>query len=122
MSIDRLLKSIVRALSNVRFHVTDEIELHSQLENALSDMLITSREYRLDAKNRIDFLVEDFDVAVGVEVKVKGTKKAIYRQLERYATFPTIDALVLVTAVAIGLPATINGKPLVVVSLGRAWL
>jgi len=60
--------------------------------------------------------------AVGVEVKIGGAKRAIYRQLCRYAEDEAICSLVLVTAAAMGLPPTINGKPVTVFSLGRAWL
>jgi hypothetical protein len=49
-------------------------------------------------------------------------KRAIYRQLERYAAQPQIAALILVTGTAMGLPAAIGGKPVFIVSTGRASL
>ena len=44
------------------------------------------------------------------------------RQLQRYAEHDAIEALMLITATATGMPSEINGKPVRVVSLGAAWL
>lgn len=91
------LELVHLTLQAVRFSVTDEIALHSEIEAALrSKFDHVEREVRLDRKNRIDFIVSIAECRVGIEVKVKGAKRAIFRQLERYATFPaTVCALSL---------------------------
>ncbi|PTM61875.1 hypothetical protein [Phreatobacter oligotrophus] len=77
------------------------------------------REHRLSARDIPDFFAFG---EVAVEVKVGGAKAAIGRQLARYAEHADVKALVLITNVAVDLPATIGGKPLTVFSLGAAWL
>lgn len=79
-----------------------------------------SRELRLDAENRIDFLVElDGEIRVGVEVKIAGSLAAVRRQLERYAKSDKVDQLLLITTKASHhqISPTINGKPVVLCSL-----
>jgi hypothetical protein len=77
-----------------------------------------TREARLDGKNRIDFKVG----GIGIEVKIKGNAKAIYKQCARYCALPEIEALILVTGRSMGFPETINNKPCYVVRLGKGWL
>ncbi len=108
-------------LSGKRFPVADEKETQVQIAALLMDCTeITSysKEKKLDAKNIIDFFIE----GIGVEVKIKGSKKAIYRQCVRYCEFPEITSLVLVTSVSIGFPSEINGKPCYVLNMSKAWL
>ena len=77
------------------------------------------REHRLAPGDVVDFFVD----GVAVEVKLKRNQPAsILRQLERYARHDAVQAIVLVTNRAMGLPPEINGKPAYYVSLGRAWL
>lgn len=76
------------------------------------------REVRLDDESIIDVMVE----SIGVELKIKGQRRAIYRQCERYCHFDEVQALVLGTSVSMGMPDTINGKPVFVASLSRGWL
>lgn len=56
---------------------------------------------------------------VVVEVKLKGSPTAIYRQLERYAKHECVTAILLVTARSMTLPVQIFGKPAAVSSLSR---
>ena len=86
-----------------RFSLDSEEALKLQMKEAMEAHAIPfEREYRLDAKNRPDFMV--FEHAV--EVKIKGSAKAIYKQCERYA----------------GFPETLNDKPCYVINLGKSWL
>lgn len=105
---------------------TTEAELQNVLAARLDNEAglghpITSvlREERLDAHNRIDFLVHLDTTAVGVEVKIGSALAAVRRQLERYAAFDTVDELLLVTTKARHhqIPAEIGGKPVVLCSL-----
>jgi hypothetical protein len=111
---------IVGLLRRTRLPSASEAELQIAIERTLTDAAVTyERELRLGPADRIDFLCCD---GVGIEAKVRYPKRAIYRQLERYARHDRITALILVTATAIGLPAALGGKPLFYVSLGRASL
>jgi len=93
----------------------------AMLQLAIVDVLERSglafeREVRLGPADRIDFLVQG---GIGIEAKVRYPRRSIYRQLTRYAEREQINALVLMTATSLGLPPTLNGKPLFYVSIGR---
>lgn len=79
-----------------------------------------AKEYRLDDKNIIDFYFLAHHI--GIEVKIGGSAKDIYRQLERYTAFDQIKEIILLTNRTMGLPATINNKPVYVLNLSKAWL
>lgn len=109
---------ICALLGRYRLPVDTEAKLQAEIERLLADNDIAfDREVEIGSGDRIDFMVD----AVGVEVKIKGSKRRILRQCERYCR-SGIDGLVLVTAVATGFPAQIEGKPVAVHSLGRSWL
>ena len=114
---------IYTALSRARFNLASEKDVQTQIAGVLllnlPDHVKFTREYELDKTSRIDFLVNN---TVGIEVKIKGTKKSIYKQLLRYAQFDTITELILVTSKSMGLPATLNNKPLYVINISKAWL
>lgn len=110
---------LVRFLRRVRMRVASEAALQQSIEEALAGAEIPYlREHRLSAADRIDFMVG----GIGIEAKARYPKRGIYRQLERYAVHAEITALVLVTGTAMGLPDNIAGKPLFIVSTGRASL
>lgn len=85
----------------LRGFVTDEAEL--------------TREARLSARDRIDFVIGD----LGVEVKVDGSLAAVTRQLHRYAQVEELAGVLLVTtrAAHLAVPRELNGKPIVVARL-----
>jgi len=109
------------ALRRARYRVGTEDALQASIGEALTALADTpfEREVRLAPGERIDFLVAG---GIGIEAKVKCDKRAIYRQLERYAKRDQITALILVTGTAMGLPPAIDGKPVYFVSIGRAML
>lgn len=114
---------IARLLSQGRFDLSTETKCQADIETLLLASLpagVVSREHRLSPADRPDFLVFD---SIVIEVKVKGAgRAAIERQLLRYAVHPQVTGLVLATGVAMSLPDRLYGKPLAVVSMGRAWL
>ena len=106
-------------LRRTRMRVGSEAALQQSIEDALAAAGEEfTREARLGPADRIDFLAG----AVGIEAKARYGKRAIYRQLERYAAKDSIEALILVTGTALGMPPAINGKPIYIVSTGRAAL
>lgn len=114
-----LLLDVFRHLKKFRFtQLQNEKLLQSEMYDALK--LPLEREYRLSDKDIIDFFYKE--IGLGIEVKIKGTPRNIYRQLERYAAHDEIKVLFLVTCKTMGLPAFINDKPVYLISLGSAWL
>lgn len=115
-----LARRIVTALQSSRIGVSTEASAQKDAAEALTRAgLEVRREVGLSARDRIDLMVG----AVGIEVKVKGSRREIFRQLERYAESDQIAALVLASSSA--WPAgisTIGGKPFFHASLVRGWL
>lgn len=112
--------TLADALRRARFRLGTEAALQASIAEALAASGASfAAEVRLAPGERIDFMVEP---GIGIEAKVKCDKRAIYRQLERYARRDQVQALILVTGTAMGLPSDIGGKPLFYVSIGRGWL
>lgn len=122
--MDTTLPQLLAALKGKRFDLQDEKVLQRQVAEALDAAhLVFQREVRLSPNNIIDFLVADRGWAdIGIEVKLKGSPKAIYAQCLRYCQFAEVGQLLLLTNKAIHLPATIHNKPAHVLNLGLAWL
>lgn len=112
---------IVRLVQSRRLSLSDEKATQADLECALTEAGIPfEREKRLSAADIVDFLV---DGRIAVECKLRGNQKmAVFKQLRRYAGLATVQELVLVTNLSMGLPPAIEGKPAYYASLGRAWL
>lgn len=114
------VKDIIRLLQSRRFSLSDEKKLQAEIEETLIGAGIEhQREYRLDTSSIIDFMING---SIGTELKVKGSKLNIFRQVERYAGFDEIKQLLLVTNVPMGMPAEIKGKPVFIANLAKAWL
>lgn len=117
-----LLERISAALSAGRFDLSEETQCQAQIETWLRERMPDveiSREHRLSPRDRPDFFI----CGVAVEVKMNKCRPSdVLRQLTRYAEHEAVEALVLVANRAAHLPRTLNGKPLVLVSLGQGWL
>jgi hypothetical protein len=59
---------------------------------------------------------------IAIEVKIGGSRRAIFRQLERYCEHKSVGSIVLATNVPMTLPCEINGKPTSIANLGMGWL
>lgn len=113
--------ALLNELSSLRLSVSTEKEAQREIELFLATQQLSfSREYRLDANSIIDFYFDE--TGTGLEVKIGGTKKQIFRQCERYASFPGIKQLVVLTNQSIVLPRELHGKLCHVISMGMAWL
>ena len=111
---------VVRFLSTRRFSLSDEKALQVEMFAALvAGGFDAKREVTLGVGDIIDFTI---DGHIGIEVKIKGAKRAIFHQVERYAAHDSIHELILASNVAMGFPPSINGKPTYFLHLGRAWL
>lgn len=119
LTVETQLQRISDVLHAHRFHFTSETELQDGIETALREANFTPQpEVVLTVGERIDFLVEN----VGIEVKVKGSKSTLLRQMLRYAMCPEIHGLIIATTLARhrGVPPTLNGKPITLVYLGAS--
>lgn len=117
-----MIEKIISILKGKRFLLHDEKSLQLDIYNVLVEGLsepIVRKEYILDSRNTIDFLING---EYGIEVKIKAKKRAIYKQCERYCSFDKIKKLLLVTNTSMGFPKQINGKDCYVLNLGKAWL
>lgn len=111
--------AIVAVLAKRRFSLVREKETQAEIADAFQAAAIKfDREVDLGKRNIIDFLIG----SIGVEVKIDGQKRAIYRQCQRYCESGKLSSLILATNVATGFPDAIANVPCFVVSLGRAWL
>lgn len=115
-------------LAGFRFNFTSEDELQRGLDEALARHgAVFEREYRLDARNRLDFLVAPERGAavtpgIGIEVKVGGSNAELLTQLHRYVLRPEVLGLVVVTSRAQHrIPDTLNGKPLALLHVSLTW-
>lgn len=108
-----------KLLSKYRFTLSHEKALQAEISALLTDNKIEhSREVKLSDRDCIDFLVGN----TGMEVKLKGSAMAIYKQCERYCGYQRVGELILVTNRSMGLPKEINGKATYLLSLGKGWL
>jgi len=118
--LDTITK-IQMAIRGRQLSLGDEKKLQTELSNAFNAHGITfDREVNLDKANIVDFMIDG--LAVEIKIRAKASAMQIYRQLERYCAFPEVKALLLMTSKAMSLPASINGKPVYVLSLSRAQL
>lgn len=115
----RLIEATPVALATERA-AQDALEILFTGHPACTDII---RECRLGAAGIIDFRLVFLGVVIGVEVKIdKGQRRAIARQVERYAAGARFDAIVLATNRAMTMPPIMAGIPVRVASLGRGWL
>ncbi len=117
------VQTIVDLLARGRFPLSSEKECQAAvdpwLRAGLPDVEI-SREHRLGPGDIPDWLI---DGRIVIEAKVGGRgqgRKAIVRQLGRYADHDQVEAMILLTGVS--MPPIRLAKPVHIVSLGRAWL
>jgi len=116
MGIDNLFKMITSS----PIMVTTEKEVQSELEGLLiKNSISNQREFKLSDKDIPDFMLDDGTI---IEVKIKGPKRSIYRQIERYAKDDKVKTIVLITNRSLGFPSEINSKPCYVINLSLAWL
>jgi hypothetical protein len=120
---------IVDIFSRYRLPLSDEKDLQAKIAEMLAlEKVPHVREVRLDDHDIVDFMVgpgaslQPLEPACAIEVKIGGSRRAIYRQLERYCAHPQVTEIVLATNVPMNLPFEINGKRTAVANLGRGWL
>lgn len=115
------VEETISVLSKARLPLQNEKILQAEIAKIIPEFIPERRLAGcLGTLGIIDFY--HLRNSIGVEVKIKGGRKAIYRQCEQYCRSYEISSLILVTNRAMGLPPEIHGKPCYVVNLGKAWL
>lgn len=107
--MDRLVATVERVLASHRFRYAGERDLQAGIETVLRGAgLAVVREASLGDAGTIDFVVGD----LGIEIKVKGTRAAVTRQVHRYLQHASLAGLLLVTTRRdlARLPPIISGK------------
>jgi hypothetical protein len=118
-----LRADILKLLTTHTFPLSDEKTLQAEMARAFTAAGIDfAREVHLGPGDIIDFMVGTTIGAIGIEVKIKGARRAIFRQVERYCGYPAISEIILATNVPMSLPYEINRKPTAIAALGRGWL
>ena len=119
-TIESRMARIKSALYGIRSPAAPgEYDLHKLIADALTLAgLEAHHEYKLGARCRIDFIVDD----IGIEVK-KGrpTPSLLRKQLARYLEYDAIHGAIIVTQQSVLLPERILGKPIVCLSLNKLW-
>lgn len=123
MAVMESMFDLASRLQQQRFSTTQEKLTQMEVERFLaSEGIHFEREKHLSDRDIPDFLIKTQFGNVVLEVKTRCPRKAIYRQLERYAGHQVVNGLILLTGTSMGLPPQIKGKPSIVVSLGAGWL
>lgn len=112
-------EEVVRHLERWRLPLSDEKALQRAIASQFAAIGVpVDREVDLGDGDIIDLMIGH----VGIEVKIKGQRRAIYRQCVRYCKHREIGSFVLATNAAMGMPAALSGKRVLVAHLGKAWL
>lgn len=109
-------------IEGYRFDCSTEARLQEGLGDLFGEKeLRNTREMPLNRADRIDFLLAN---RIGVEVKIKGSRSDLVRQLQRYAKSPLLNEIVLVTSrmQLARLPDIIGGKRVYVAVLMQGIL
>ena len=115
------VQAIARLIQTSRFPLNDEKRCQVEMAKAFDAAgIIFRREVRLGPGDIIDFMIDD--IGLGIEVKIKGAKRAIYHQIERYCAYDDVRMIMLVSNVAMGIPASIDDVPVYFASLAKGWM
>lgn len=118
------VEQIAGALERFRLPRYHEADFHAAVLSVLTEagVVFESERDLGPAHGRVDVFVPT--LGLGIELKVKGALSHVTAQLHRYALSAEVRRLMLVTGSArLGrLPATLNGKPITVVSTWRGYL
>jgi hypothetical protein len=112
-------EEIVSFIQCRRFSLHSETKTHDEFFVEMAqDGVSLDREVEIAPGDRIDFM----HGTIGIEFKVKGQRRAIYRQCERYCQSDRVHQLVLASNISMGSLKEIAGKPVFVAHLGRGWM
>ncbi|MDH0342084.1 hypothetical protein [Chromobacterium haemolyticum] len=115
------ISQVLTILKTVRIRQAGlpELEIHDELCTALDKHgMPYRREYPFGPRCRADLWVDGIVIEVK---KQRPARAALLNQLTRYASQPGVRAIITVLERSIPLPATLNDKPVAIVSLNTLW-
>lgn len=121
--LDLSAEDVVTVLRGLRIGVAkSEAEICRHIAGALADVRIASCvEYRLGPRCRVDFYLPTLGLAIEVK-KGKPNSARVTAQVERYASFDSVAAVILVVERSVAdAPLTAHGKPVHYVALNKNW-
>lgn len=122
MSIERKAQLICDLLQAAQIPVNSEEVAQRRIRALLKGVFDgVQREVKLSSSDRVDFMVQG--VAVEVKVRKGQSRMDVAKQLQRYATHPEVEAVILASADS--WPSTfklLNEKPFYFANLSRGWL
>lgn len=127
-AVRELAGRLVELLRSRRLRLDTEAALQADIEAALNGAGIPHIREAKVTGGRIDFLCGQSSrlgphvQSVGIEVKISGGRRAIHRQCAGYCQDPRIGHLIVVTGMALALPDVMNGRPVMIINMGRAFL
>jgi hypothetical protein len=117
------MQKVMDALSDIRLNpVAVEYDLQTEIAWRLTAAGISfKKEFQLGPRNRVDFLTET-EIAIEVK-KSKPDRGRLLEQIERYAGFDAVAAVLVVveTSILHQLPNEVNGKQCSLLELSRLW-
>lgn len=114
-----MVQDVIAELKRWKFALNDEKRCQMQIMEALQAKFPNAgivREVKCSS-GYIDFCIG----RIGIEVKLKGSPRNIYKQVLDYAEDNALDAIILLTLVNMSLPRELSGKPTYVVPMADAW-
>lgn len=120
MNVSAEISKLTTILKTVRVNaVTTEPEIHDAISKALKREGFRFRhEYSILTHKRFDFWI----AGIVIEVKKKKPGKVVLlNQLNRYTKVPAVRAIIVVLQESIHLPKSLNGKPVICLSLNANW-
>lgn len=117
------MDEVIAALKALRIgKIFEEYDLQDKIAGIFDTAGIGyEKERKLGAGSRVDFLTQN---GVAVEVKKgKPNRTRLAEQINRYAGYQDVKAVVIVVETSLRLPITMthNGKPCAVVGLQKLW-
>ena len=116
----KVIKQVLDLIRTSKLNITYDKALQREISSLFDENGIEHEaEFRLSDADIVDFKLSN---GVFIECKLRQQKRAVFRQLERYAEHEQVKAIILVTNTAMGLPQKIKDKPAYYCSLGAAWI
>lgn len=118
-----LIAEIIRIMKTMRVNpVSEEYDLQREIAMELKKNSIEFvPEYKLGKRSRVDFMISGSGIVIEVKKGKPYTQKVI-EQLNRYAAFPDVEAIILVVETSLmHLPDVIHGKSVYCIGLNKLW-
>ena len=123
LSTEKSLDALVTILKAGAFDYVNESVCQEQIANHLEEIKAEFvKEYDLGKQGVIDFYFPRSRIGLEVKASKLWSKTKVFRQCERYCQSEVISGLLLATARAQALPATVCEKPTRVFYLGECQL